>query len=244
MPQDKNKIWKEFLTDAEKKLNWGFENGLVGYYTDTLIEKLRNIYDGGMPASIILLSIGLCNGNCYDRALLLSRAFLDTEYDVKLVYADVNSIKLNPEYQNDGDGYADHCFVEITTKDGITYVYDTSQGLVFNKEFYYAIEKPTIRKINNKQSIADHIAMEKREYPQDFKPITDSALLIIPILELSYDTPGEKYAKKGFNLLQREIELYKKKINYNRLKAEMDKEIKRMTVGLPENFFKNNNESE
>ena len=85
MPQDKNKIWKEFLTDAEKKLNWGFENGLVGYYTDTLIEKLRNIYDGGMPASIILLSIGLCNGNCYDRALLLSRAFLDTDCDVKLV---------------------------------------------------------------------------------------------------------------------------------------------------------------
>ena len=55
---------------------------------------------------------------------------------------------------------------------------------------------------------------------------------------------GEKYDKKGFNLLQREIELYKKKINYNRLKAEMDKEIKRMTIGLPENFFKNNNESE
>lgn len=237
MSQDKNKIWEEYINNTNKRLIWGLKNGYVGYYDESLIEKLRNIYDGGMPASIILLSNGLCNGNCYDRALLLSRAFLDEEDDVRLIYADVDSLRLNPEYQNDGERYADHCFVERTTKEGTKLIYDTSSGLVFVKEFYYALEKPTIRKINDKKSIKDWMDKEEKEYPEDFKPIEDAALMIIPILEQSYDNPGERYAKKGIELLQREIELYKKKINYNELKADMDEDIKRMFMEFPKDYF-------
>ena len=75
-------------------LIWGLKNGLITPYDDQLIEKLRTVYYGGIPASVILLSDGMTNGHCYDRALLMSRAFLDDEDDVQLLYADIDSLKL------------------------------------------------------------------------------------------------------------------------------------------------------
>ena len=66
-------------------LLWGLRHGYIFPYDDELIIKLRNIYYGGIPASIILLSNVMSNGHCYDRALLMSQAFLDSEDDVKLL---------------------------------------------------------------------------------------------------------------------------------------------------------------
>ena len=104
--------WKLHNIKERKLLINGLKTGKITPYDDELIEKLRTIYYGGMPASIILLSDGLSNGHCYDRALLMSRAFLDTDDDVKLVYATIDSIRLNPQYQNRDDPmFADHCFV-------------------------------------------------------------------------------------------------------------------------------------
>ena len=57
-----NLKWKLFK-DKEKKLHvYGLENGLIIPYNEELIEKLRNVYYGGMPASVILLSDGMTNG--------------------------------------------------------------------------------------------------------------------------------------------------------------------------------------
>ena len=74
-------------------LLWGLINGFIAPYDDELIEKLRKVYYGGIPASVILLSNGMTNGHCYDRALLMSRAFLGDEGDVKLLYASIDNYK-------------------------------------------------------------------------------------------------------------------------------------------------------
>lgn len=105
-------------------LLWGLKNGFIAPYDDELIEKLRKVYYGGIPASVILLSNGMTNGHCYDRALLMSRAFLDDEGDVKLLYASIDSLKLNPRYIRKDPMYADHCIVERTTADGRKLIYD------------------------------------------------------------------------------------------------------------------------
>ena len=67
---------------------YGLQHGLIFPYDEELIQKLRNVYYGGIPASIILLSNAMSNGHCYDRALLMSRAFLNDESDVNLLYGD------------------------------------------------------------------------------------------------------------------------------------------------------------
>ena len=78
--------WKLHQYEVKKLLLFGLKNGYIAPYDDDLIEKLRWIYDGGIPASILLLSNSMSNGHCYDRALLMARAFLEEEDDVKLLY--------------------------------------------------------------------------------------------------------------------------------------------------------------
>ena len=51
--------WNLHNYKLKQLLIWGLKNGYITPYDDTLIEKLRNIYDGGIPASILLLSNGM-----------------------------------------------------------------------------------------------------------------------------------------------------------------------------------------
>ena len=95
--------WNLYEKRSQKLLIRGLKNGNIEPYGDYLIEQLRDIYYVGVPASIILLSNGLSNGYCYDRALLMARAFFDGDNDIKLVYASIDSLKLNPKYKRDDD---------------------------------------------------------------------------------------------------------------------------------------------
>ena len=150
--------WNLHNYKSKQLLLWGLKKGYIAPYDDELIKKLRNIYDGGIPASILLLSNGMSNGHCYDRALLMSRAFLDDEDDVQLVYATIDSLKLNPQFADKDDPlFADHCIVERITTDGQHLIYDTSSGFVYDKRLFWLMEHPRIRKIIKKSSIIEFV---------------------------------------------------------------------------------------
>lgn len=200
-----NLRWKLNEYKIKKLLLLGLKTGLIDIYNDELIEKLRNIYYCGIPASIILLSIYLSNGNCYDRALLLSRAFLDEEDDIKLICADIDNIKLNPKFISDEPSYAEHCFLERITKDGRHLIYDTSTGFVYDKKLYWAMEKPKIYKIIDKETIIKYYEENLEEQKIDYTLMND---IIIPNVELTYGDNNEIYAMEG--ILQREVARYKK----------------------------------
>ena len=211
-------------------LIWGLKNGLITPYEDQLIEKLRKVYYGGIPASVILLSNGMTNGHCYDRALLMSRAFLDDEDDVQLLYADIDSLKLNPQYISDSPLYADHCIVERITKDGRHLIYDTSAGFVYDKKLYWLMEHPKVRKINNKESIIKFINEDEDFHPEDVERDKYIAPLVLPMIEKTFGRPTEMYSLLGIELLQREIEHYKKAINYEGVVEEIDQDMKRLGI--------------
>lgn len=211
-------------------LIWGLKNGLITPYDDQLIEKLRKVYYGGIPASVILLSNGMTNGHCYDRALLMSRAFLDDEDDVQLLYADIDSLKLNPQYISDSPLYADHCIVERITKDGRHLIYDTSAGFVYDKKLYWLMEHPKVRKINNKESIIKFINEDEDFHPEDVERDKYIAPLVLPMIEKTFGRPNEMYSLLGIELLQREIEHYKKTINYDGVVEEIDQDMKRLGI--------------
>ncbi|MDD6403973.1 MAG: hypothetical protein PUG33_07620 [Mollicutes bacterium] len=220
------KEWKIYCKKSETLLIEGLEKGLISLYDDKLIKKLRNIYYGGVPASIILLSDAMTNGYCYDRAFLLARAFLDEDDDINLIYATVDSLRLNPEYICDAPLYADHCIVSQTTKDGRHLIYDTSTGFVYDKEMYWLIENPKIRKIDNKESIRKFLLEEERINPSCIKSDKYIARVILPMLEEEALKEAAMYSAKGIGLLQREIEHYKQEIGYttkNKLFIKTDK---------------------
>ena len=220
--------WDLHCKKEKMLLVWGLKNRLITPYDDELIEKLRKVYYGGIPASVILLSNGMTNGYCYDRALLMSRAFLDDEEDVQLVYATVKSLKLNPEFISDDPLYADHCVVERTTKDGRHLIYDTSSGFIYDKRLYWLMENPKVRKVNSKESIKKFIENDEERYTEDVDRDKYAATLILPIIEKRFGKPTEFYSFKGIELLQREIEYYKQNINYTDVVEEMEQDMKRL----------------
>ena len=194
-------------------LVWGLNNGFIFPYDETLIKKLRNIYYGGIPASIILLSDAMSNGYCYDRALLLAQAFLDEEDDIRLIYADVNSLKLDPENNDNNDELdSEHCFLERITKNGEHIIYDTSAGFIYDKDIYWLIEKPKVRRIVDKQSISEFIKQSNEIHPEDIESDKYCSALILPFIEQTYGRPTEMYSAYGIELLQREIEHFKKRL--------------------------------
>ena len=211
--------WKLQRKKKNLLLKWGLINGLITPYDDELIQNLRKIYYGSIPASIILLSNSLCNGFCYDRALLLSRVFLDSDDDVNLIYADVDSIKLNPLYKNEKN--YDHCIVERITKDNLHLIYDTSTGLVYDKYIYWLLERPKVRKINNKQSIKDFVELENYSDINDDKY---GAILILPMIDKICGRHDELYSTEEYNLLEKEIKHYKEFIKYDELKRRIQRQ--------------------
>ena len=220
--------WKLHLYKQNKLLIWGLKNGLIIPYDDKLIEKLRTIYYGGVPASVILLSNGMTNGHCYDRALLMSRAFLDDDGDVKLLYASIDSLKLNPKYISDNLLYADHCIVERKTKEGCQLIYDTSTGFIYDKILYWLMEHPKVRKVNTKDDIKKFIDEDEELWPEDIERDKYVAPLLLPMIEMSFGRPTEMYSLNGIELLQREIENYKNKIKYEDVVEEIDKDMRRL----------------
>lgn len=210
-------------------LIYGLQHGLIFPY-DELIEKLRTIYYGGIPASVILLSDGLTNGYCYYRALLMSKAFLDTEDDVKLLYASIDSLKLNPSYICDDPLYADHCIVERITKDGKHMIYDTTSGFIYDKRIYWLMENPKVRYINDKEAIKRFIESDEDRYPEDIDRDKYASPLILPMIETTFGRPTEMYSVKGIEWLQREIELFKNKINYDSVVSEIDEDMRRLGI--------------
>ena len=59
-----NDSWNEYVSKTKQLIIDGLNNRKIRFYNKELIEKLRNIYSGGIPASILLLCNGMCNGYC------------------------------------------------------------------------------------------------------------------------------------------------------------------------------------
>ena len=84
-----NKFWKRH----NRLMKLGIKLGLVRGYSEVFIERLRDVYYGGIPASIILLNPRSCRGKCYDRAVLACFALTDIDYQV--VHANIDTIRYN-----------------------------------------------------------------------------------------------------------------------------------------------------
>ncbi len=202
----------------------GYEKGLVHLYDDELIQKLRTIYDGELPASITLLSNFRSNGYCQDRSTLLARAFLDTSDDIKILCITIKSLRLNPKVIAENDPtFQQHYVVERTDSNGKKFIYDTSAGFIYDKDFYWDLEDPEIVSEEEKKEIAERVKREQLEFPEDIETNKEGAFIMLPIIELSFSDPTEKYAVSG--LLQREVQDFKKRIGYSAMSESIEKDM-------------------
>lgn len=232
--QESIENWNEWLDKRKQLIKKGLDTGHISIYSDDLIIRLRRLYNGGIPASIILLSDYLSNCNCLDNASLLARAFFDDKdtKDINLVKAKVNSIRLNPVYKAmyegtiDEDEYDVHYVLERITNDGKNLIYDTSAGYVYDYETWEALEQPEILGVIPRPNIISiHNALVK-ESPEDYRPNTIAAVIVLPEVETRYDdtTRDERY----IDLLKREVEAFKKAISYDKYCEKNKEQIKQL----------------
>lgn len=217
--------WKLHQKRYAELFHYGVKHDLIGAYDKKLIENLRHIYCGGLPASILLLHGKLSNGHCYDRGTLVTLGFDDDDFQV--VDADIGSLRLNPQYIDEyraGNGsgnFANHCFAERTLKDGTTWVYDTSIGLIFEKNLYYQLENPQITAVNDKE--ATHKLLYYA-FQQDSNIEKDKYALplILPNIESCLVPTQPFYLEQ----LKQEIEILKQEVDYDSICKEMHDDMK------------------
>jgi len=215
--------WELYKKKKSILFSYGISKGLIHSYEKQLIENLRHVYYGGVPASIILLCKSICGGYCYDRALLVTLGFGDDDF--QLVDADIDGINLNPMYIDTSCGdehYGNHCFAERTKKDGTTWVYDTSLGLVIEKNLYYKIERPKITKINSKQATLDYC-----EYKDIKNARIENDKYMLPLILPNIEHAANKEIEFYSQFLREEIKRFKQEIDYDGICREINEDMKR-----------------
>lgn len=231
------KRWILYRKRYEVLFNEGVKKGLICCYDDELIENLRHVYFGGLPLSILMLCNKACNGYCNDRAIYLTFGFL--EDDFRVVNADIDSIKLNPEYiekaraNKVGTNYGEHRFVERRKKDGTTWVYDTLLCLAFEKTLYYEMQHPKIKSVMNKQetmNLGEFQELKKANIHQEKYALP----IILPIYEYEANHATYKVTEKIMvdytDKLKNEIELLKNEIEYDSVRSEVINDMKSMGI--------------
>ncbi|MBQ7136748.1 MAG: hypothetical protein IJO43_02070 [Bacilli bacterium] len=216
--------WELFKLKNQGLILSGFKKGLIRPYDDELIENLRHVYYGGIPASILLLLDNYCQGKCYDRALLITFGFGDDDF--RLVDADIDSITLQPryvdKYRNSSDiHYGNHCFAERTTKDGTTWVYDTTAGLVFEKDLYYKLQSPKVTTVIDKQQVINNI-----EYQEIKNANMEQNKHVLPLIMPHIEESVEKALPFYQAIVRDEIELFKKEINYDNIEKAIQDDMR------------------
>lgn len=205
----KNELnWKNYCNNFTSLMQYGKIQGLVKKYDEELLNNLRNIYCGGIPATILLLDYNLAQRHCYDRARLISLGF--TDHNSKVICADVDGLKYNPKYiekhENGvlGNNYANHCFLE-RHEDGRDWVYDTSLGYAIEKTLYYKIQHPEITHEESFTESLDYIynLLLSDDNIKSSKYVTG----IIKEIENNQRPVQECYREQ----LKKEIELFKRK---------------------------------
>lgn len=211
-----NRYWKRHA----RLMKFGFKFGLICGYGEKIIENLRNVYYGGIPASIILLNRRMCVGKCYDRAVLACLGL--EEYDYRVVHANIDSIRYNKKCLSEikywmeqgekiSDKYPNHCFVEVDF-DGRMWVIDTTDGLIYDKKLYYLINNPEVNCIRTKEEtleFPDYVDIKEADFERDKWIVPE----LLPIIEEQIEDTYPFYKE----LAKKEIELFKEKINYDAL---------------------------
>lgn len=215
---NKNQLKK--LKKMDEMLIWGLKHKKVFPYPDALFDRLRPYCVGGFPASIMLFITEMCNGLCYDRANLMQLAF----NDCSVVHANIETLRIT----TGGEEFAEHAFV-VTNEFGGNHewVVDTSVGLIYDKDFYFKMEKPTINLTLSKEDCMN-FRDTKEILSSNFEEEKYALPMVIPLIEGAIKNSNwlgtVGYREKTLD----EIEKFKLAIGYDAIKQEVDDDIKLM----------------
>lgn len=181
----------------------GIEEGLITPFDPTVLTKLRKTYYS-FYSGLLYLYVEPTNFETIgNKVEVLTHAFEKDDY--RIVHADIDStreIHFN-EYNSKHLDFSS--FIEIK-RGHKTYVYDPFSLLCFEKNLFYQLEHPKIRRIISKETVQRNAAYQE----DDFKTARDTWMLVgfIPRMEKLI----EKSPYKDF--LEKELTRYKEEVSY------------------------------
>lgn len=215
-----NKEQQKKINALHKKLIWGSKHKKVFTYPNGLIDRLRPYHVAGLPTSILLLVTELCNGFCYDRSVLMSLAFSDA----KVVHGNIETLRIT----TGGEEYAEHSFV-VTKQFGGNHewVVDTSIGLIYDKDFYYNLEKVVENEIISKETLMKS-PMIQEILASDFEQEKYALPLYLPLIEAAVSSSNWLGTSSYRDIITSEFQKFKEAVNYDAIKAEIDEDMRMM----------------
>lgn len=190
-----------FFFDAQKK-------GLITDFDPVTMTRLRKMYYAFFSAIIYLYYEPTDFNNIANKLELLSHAFEDKKF--RIVHGDTNSTK-NISFYLYGVNHLDYnSWLEVDDGNKV-WVYDLFSLLRFEKNTYYEIEQPTIRKIIDSDYINSHPGRIDTSYQNFSDGFIEILFNYMEEMEHNLDT----HPFKG--ILIPEITRFKKDINYDEL---------------------------
>lgn len=227
------------LTNLRRKLymrysmalfRWGLKHGKICMYGEGLVERLREVYWGGLPGSILLLSRQMCEGFCYDRTQLMARAFLELPGEIRIITASVESLRVlqSPWKRLPGDDL--HCVLEWREPDAGVWIIDTGIGVLIQRWLFWLMFFPRKAQVLEREKFEklDALIREEDFAPEDVDLYKYWAPMFLPIVEECFAKPLELYGDPENGRLKQEVELFKEKIDYERVKAAVEYDVAHM----------------
>lgn len=150
-----------FIDKLNQKLE-AIDAHLILPYESELIDSLRKITYLGIPASIVVLSFPVRNGQCHLIAMILTHGMSE----FKLIRGNINEYPIEDEFPN-------HSWIE---KDG--YVYDPTDGFKYERDLYYELYNPKIIEEYDEQTLQRDTFYQKLESVLNKKQLDSNALAL------------------------------------------------------------------
>jgi len=214
--------WDIYKRKRDTLIDYGFKNGLVKEYDEETLKRLRNVSIGGVPGDIYIMSYTMTSGNCRKCARLATFAF--PEDDFEIVDAVVDGVNLCPynieEFRGQDIEYGLHTFALRKNKNGLSWVYDTTHGLIIEKNLYFKIENPDIKRVITKEEFQS--SDEYREIKDaDFEAEKYLLPLSLPAIEADATSLEHRYD----HILQERIKELKDEVDYDSIAEEFLEEM-------------------
>lgn len=222
LTKEEQEKWKEYKRRRDTLIEYGFKNGLVKEYDDETLKNLRSVSIGGVPGDIYIMSYTTTSGNCRKCARLATFAF--PEDDFEIIDAIVDGVNLAPfnieEFRGQDIEYGLHTFALRKNKNGLSWVYDTTHGLIIEKNLYFKIENPEVRRIITKEEFQD-----SEEYYEikdaDFETEKYLLPLSLPTIEEDASSLEHRYDR----ILLERIKELKEEIDYDEISKSFMEEM-------------------
>lgn len=207
-------VFHHHLSQNQEKLelyNKAVQEGKITDFDQTVLTRLRKLYFGFYSGLMYMYIETTNNDNIGNKAELMTFVFEDKDYE--LIHGETDSIREIPFSRYGLKRLECNSWLEVREGQKV-WVYDLFSMLKIEKNVYYQLEKPNIKRVVSKNAIMSHPGRDNDDYQYYHDGMNFMLIEILPKLEQIL--PTHPYG----NILAPEITKFKKDINFENIILE------------------------